>query len=278
MCENHQGFEDWESLHVSLEIGFRHLDSRRLHIPARLTHTENHRGLVNVVFKSPKSEVIVDLLYAWTVRDYSLGKAQTLLGICTGHIIGLHHLVPFSSRLRRLVIRSVELIGYKVFGGVEVERFIDLLEYLHVTVEDMDKGFKWAKILLVTLQSSKGVQHLSHWYWELLVELSISWSQFLRGDITYSPQITTFLTEAQEWSKLECWMGTVWMMWPPGTSGVTEGDLAHSTLLLFHQRPGAAQKLEQWMERWSQKHGENIPEPFQQICKQAYEPAQLVAS
>ena len=96
----------------------------------------------------------------------------------------------------------------------------------------------------------------------------------MRGFLTYSPQITTSLTEAQEWDKLECWMGTVWVAWPPEADGIKEEDLSRTMLLLFRQRPGAAQKLEQWMERWSQQHGEDIPESFQQICKQAYEAAQ----
>jgi hypothetical protein len=92
--------------------------------------------------------------------------------------------------------------------------------------EDIRQGPGWAKLLLDTLQSSKGTQHLSHWYWELLVELAILESQRLRNvTLPTVPQTMKFLTEAQEWSKLECWMGTVWMVWPPGDGGITEEDL-----------------------------------------------------
>jgi hypothetical protein len=108
------------------------------YIEAVLTHTEHHRGLVDVVFQSQESEVIADLLHAWTTESMSHDPAYTLLGFCAEHLVGLHDLVPFSPRLRRLVIRSVELIGYKGFEGVGVERFIGLLNHLHVTVEDMD--------------------------------------------------------------------------------------------------------------------------------------------
>ena len=278
--ENHRSLWDWENLLlISLKIGFRHLDVRSPYIRAWLTHTEYHRELADVVFKSRKSEVIADLLHAWTTRDYSLQPAHTLLGICTGNLVSLQDLVPFSSRLRQLVIRSVELIGYKGFEGVGAEGFIKLLNHLQVTVTDMDQKDKWAKLLLDILQSSEGAQSLSHWFWELLVDIAPSWSGWLRCrlPVPYNPRITTFLVEAQEWDKLECWMGTVWMVWPPGGDGIIGEDLDHLMLLLFRQRPGTAQKLERWMERWSQECGEDIPKSFRRICKRAHRATQLDA-
>ena len=273
ICKNHQSCGGWKRLVlVSLEIGFRHLNFQWTQI---LAHTEHHRELVDVVFKSKKTEAIADLLHAWTVGPsyYSGGQEFALLDACTKHLVGLHGLVSFSPRLRHLVIRSVRLIGYKGFEEVGVERFISLLNHLHVTVEDVDRDFRWANLLLDTLQSSEGPQRLSHWYWELLVKLEISVSQSLRPDVAYSPRITTYLTKAQEWCNLECWMGIVWMVWPPGTGGITKEVLDYTMLLLFRQRPGAAQKLKQWMEGWSQNRGEDVPVSFQQICRQAYEAA-----
>ena len=93
-----------------------------------------------------------------------------------------------------------------------MERLIQLLNHLRVTVEDVDRESGWLRLLLEILQSTEAAQHLSHWYWELLVELAISKSWSLEGEIAYTPQIITFLTEAQEWGKLECWIGTVWMV------------------------------------------------------------------
>jgi len=279
ICENRRGLGGWESLlPICLAIGFRHLDVQCPYIKARFTHTVHHRELVDIVFKSQEGEAIADLLHALTMSDDSLGWAHTLLGICTGHLVGLHNLVPFSSRLRRLIIRSVELIGYKGFKGVGVDSLVELLNHLHVTVEDMDRGVDWAILLLDTIQSSERTQHLSHWCWELLVELMISESQLQEHEIAYNPRILTFLTEAQEWSKLECWIGTVWMVWPPGAGGTTEEDLDRSMVLLFRQRPGAAQKLEQWMERWSRGPINHVPESFQRICKQAHEVVQQDAT
>jgi hypothetical protein len=54
----------------------------------------------------------------------------------------------------------------------------------------------------------------------------------------------------------------------------TTGDLEHVMLLLFRQRPGAVQKLTQWMEQWSEEKGEEVPEAFKRICEQ---PTQLGA-
>ena len=78
----------------------------------------------------------------------------------------------------------------------------------------MGKKFEWVILLLDTLQSSEGAQQLSHWYWELLVELAISVPQWLQYEpqVTYTPQIAIPLTEVQEWDRLECWIGTVWMI------------------------------------------------------------------
>ena len=89
--ENRKKIEDWESLlFVCLELGFRHLDTPLSYIDVPLTHTEHHQGLVEVVFKSQKSEVIADLLFAWTLRRNFSGPAGTLVEICTGHLVGLH--------------------------------------------------------------------------------------------------------------------------------------------------------------------------------------------
>ena len=271
--ESRRNLKGWEDLLLTcLEIGFRHLDPQdQVAIPT-LTHTEHHLEMVDIVFESQNGDAIADLLHSWTI-GYSL---HIPFDTRVEWLVCLHNLVPFTSRLRRLVIRSVELVGYEGFKGVEMERLVESLNHLQVAVADMDDEYCWTILLLDTIRSLEGTQHLSQWYWELLVELAIPWIMpFIRYKTTYNPQTTVFLTEAQEWSKLECWIATVWMSWPPEAGGITEEDLSCSTLLLFRQRPGAFQKLERWMERWSQMRNVNhIPESFQRICKQAREAAQ----
>ena len=269
--ESRRSLNGWEGLLLTcLEIGFRHLDPRGQDTVPALVHTEHHLAMVDIVFESQNSDAIADFLCSWTINR----SLRTAPDAFPEGLVCLHNLVPFSSRLRRLVILSVELVGYEGFEGVGVERFAEFLDHLHVAVEDMDDRRDWAKLLLDTIKSFEGTRLLSRWYWELLVELAILRAMWLRYTTTYNPQITTSLIEAQEWNKLECWIGTVWILWPPEADGITEEDLGCSTLLLFRQRPGAFQKLERWMERCSQINDEIIPESFQRICKQAREAAQ----
>ena len=183
-----------------------------------------------------------------------------------------HNLAPFSPRLRQLVIRSIEFAGHSGFENAGVEKLIELLDRLHVTVEDVDERYKWMPLLLDVIRPPEGIQRLSHLYWELLVELAVLTRQ-PRLEVVYSPTITKTLVEAQEWSKLECWIGVVWML-SRGAEGRTEEDLENSMLLLFRQRPSAAQKLEDWIGRWSRQGKKDIPESFEQTCKRAHEAAQ----
>jgi len=278
ICENRQSFKYWERLLlVCLEIGFRHVDVQTRYGGTWLVHTEHHRKLVDVVFESQKSEAIAELLCAWTIGHTLLEPEHALLlKSCTEHLADLLNLVPFSPRLRRAIIRFVELIGYKGLEAVGVEASIRLLNHLHVKVEDMYSGSEWAKLLLATLQSPEAVQRSSNRYWELLVELPTFnvMREWLEDLPIYSPRTTTHLIDAQEWDKLECWMGIVWMLWPPGAGGIAEDDLDRSMLLLFRQRPGAYQKLEQRVGRWNQILHKDVPESFQPICKRASEATQ----
>ena len=273
LCENHQCFEDRDSLLLlSLEVGFRRLDPEDSWIDDKLTHTEQHRGLVNVVFESGNGEAIADLLYVWTAESLHHDPASTLLDFCTGHLIDLHDRVPFSSRLRLLVIRSVGIIGYKGFEGLGVERFIRLLNHLRITLEDVD--FRWKHLLLDTLRTPEGIRHLPYWCWELLVEVAITYFWW-PGDCepVYDPHVVTFLTGAEDWDKLEYWMGVVWILWPPGAGGTTEEELERLTLLLFRQRPGAVQELTRWIGQ-SSRGSRKVPESFKRICKQAHDAVQ----
>ena len=270
---NREHLEGWESLLlVCLELGFRHLDTWRPPTDIRLTHTEHHRGLVDVVFKSQNSEAIADFLHAWTNGYYLPEQLGEMVEICIGHLAGLHNLVPFSPRLRRLAIRFVELVGYRGFGGAGMEKLIELLDNLHVTDEEMDSAHRWPPLLLGMIRSPGGTHRLSHRYWELLVELAVSEPWLLQFGDTDAPKIAKTLVDAQEWGKLECWIRFEWMVseWV----GITEEDLGYPMLLLFCQRPGAAQRLEQWMEKWSQQCGEDIPESFQRILTRAHEAVQ----
>ena len=260
ISKNHPNPTDGKDLlFLSLEVGFRHLNPQNPQILAGSTKWTVLPWMVDIVFKSGSDEVIADLLHAWTSHsDPSLPLSE-----CAGRLVDLQHSSP---RLQRLVIWSVELIGPQGFRGVAVEKFAGLLDHLDVGVEDMDAKDQWANLLTSIIQhpDGNGVQHLSHPYWELLVELSLLGS-LQPGDIACDPDIMTNLEAGQEWGKLECWMGIVWMLWPPETGITTQENLGRVLLLLSRQQPGAIPKLEQWIEWWSVSQGKAIPESFQQI-------------
>ena len=269
--KNRQSCVDWEDLlFLSLEVGFRSLDPLKRWYLADLTHTEHHRELAGAVFKSNRPEAIADLLWALTVCD-DRGPAVKLFSICKEHIVDLQINIPapFPPRLQRLVMDSIALIGYKGFEEVGTERFVGLLNLLHIGVEETIIPIEWNSILLETAQSSEGCRHLTIQSWELLVKLTTS-RPWRLSDTVYTPCVASSLLAAQEWDKLECWMGVVWMMWPPEIGDVPE-DLERSTESLFRQRPGAVTKLTRWMEEWSRGREADVPESFERFCQRAHE-------
>lgn len=239
ICENYSSLADGKTLlSLSLEIGFRRLDPKHPQSLTKLTHMEYHQFMVDTVFESQDDEVIADLLHVWTSHNDS-NEPPPLLNLYAKYLIRLR---PFSQRLRRLVIRAIGLIGYRGFERVGVEEFFKLLDLLQATVEDMDDKGGWAMLLLDTVQSSEGIQYLSHPYWELLAELSVSESRRLEG-VALRLRVVESLESNLEWDKLEAWMGIVWMVWPPETASTIE-KVRDVMLLLFRQRSGAIQKLE----------------------------------
>ena len=248
-----------------LQIGFRHLDPQCDWIEAKPDHTNHHQQMAIIVLASGDSEAIGDLLQAWMPGDES-HQLYTSLGMCAEPLVGLRRLRPFSSRLRQLVMRAVGLIGYREFEQVGVEGFVELLNDLHVSVKDTIDRAKWTQLLLDTVQSSEGIQHLPYSYWELLAELAFLGPWGLQYG-AYSPDSTTYLKDTKKWEKLGCWVGVVWMAWPPEDDMPTEGDLEDAMLLLFCKLPDAIQKLEQWMER-RRNRSQDTPGSFQRICEQ----------
>jgi hypothetical protein len=265
VCENYSSLAHGVILLLlCLEVGFRHLDPKTSKIEAKFTHM-NHQMMADIVFRSGDAEAIADLLHAWFSQTKS-SCPPTFLEACAQRLTSLHNISSSPSRLRQSVIRSIGFIGYHAFEQVGVEGFFELLKTLQVGIEDVGNRREWGWLLLDTVKAVYGIQHLPHPYWELLVELALSLGA-LQDNCTYSPHIMASLEAAKEWDKLECWMCVVWMVWTPEYGRTTVEELEPMTLLLFHQRPGAIQKLRQWMERQSRESGERIFKSFQQICE-----------
>ena len=127
------------------------------------------------------------------------------------------------------------------------------------------------------VKSPEGARHLSRPYWELLAEvvaLESPWAQ----SRAYTPETTTSLGEAEEWEKLESWIGAAWMLWPPGVGeamekpeSATEVEMERAMALLSRN---AVQNIDQRVGRWSKERRQGMPESFQRICKQAHEAAE----
>jgi len=147
-------------------------------------------------------------------------------------------------------------------------------------------GSAWVCLTTVALDTCSISSRDAPPHTQFRLELAVGSLEWLPQDaFIHNPRIMAFLINAQEWDKLERWMEFIWIVWPPGSGGMTEEDLERSMLSLFRQRPGAAQKLEWWMERRSQKleqwknhyiqeRARDISESFRRFCRRAHEAAQ----
>ena len=266
--KNRHSCGEWKTLlFLSLEVGFRCFDVHKFWHPIDLNHTEHHQELAKTVFESGRSEAIEDLLCALTVFNEEKPGIKSFYA-CKQYIINIQNNIMgnLSPRQRRLVMYSIRFIGYGGFEEAESERFVALLNHLSIIVEEADSLAGWCSTLMEAAQSPQGHKHLAVQSWELLVKLTIPYSRRLRST-TYTPYITSSLLEAQEWEKLKCWIGVVWMVWPPETDSIPE-EVKHAMQSLFHHLPGAVQQLTEWMEQWSKKYRADVPVSFQKICQQ----------
>ena len=270
----HTELEDCKYLlFLCLKAGFRRSNPGELPIHAQLIDTKHPQELVDIVFESQESEAIADLLSAWSF-DFTK-PPDTSVGICIGHLIRLGNRIPFSSRLRRCVIGFVGNIFRFEPRDAGMEKLAELLEYLHVAVEEIEAGSSgWVRHLLHLIPHLSGL-----WYWDLLVDLTIlvPWKKEFTNHL--DPKTATILAAAKNWENLEYWTGITWML-SSGDTGWRVFPIGYDkkpTRLLFRHRPNAIRRLEQWMEQWSQLQAKDIPKQFQQIFEQGRQASQQVA-
>ena len=248
VCEEYSGLKDGEELlFLVLKISFRGLDVRTRWEDTGFVQPKHHQHMSDIVFNGGDAEVISDLLQAWTTHDCSQ-TLHKLLDAWPRHLVRIQHAVSTSQRFRRLVICSVERLGFRQVGDVRGEEFIALLDCLDVRVDDMDSDDKWLRLLFDVVRSPRGRRTLPYSYWVLMVELAVDKPLLPSGLIDRDLQVMLSLEEEGEWEKLECWIGFVWLLRGPKGDVIAEG-LERVTLSLFRQRPGAVKKLEQWVRR-----------------------------
>ena len=281
--EHYQPFRHKKLLFFSLEAGFRHLNSKQL--PSFTNAKFHHCKLIDITFESGDGEAIADLLLALS----SIDRPCQLCGspdMWIKYLKHLQYLQPFSSRLRKHLIHFINSVAYKGPNGIGIHTFVVLLEDLHVGIGDVveEDVIPWIEFLLDTIQSPEASQ-LSYHYWELLVKLSIAESGWLQIPDQYilSAQVMVSLEDAKEWDKLECWIGVVWISWPPEKDETTEDSrttkdgrvtgkgLEDVMLSLFHHQPGAIQRLQRLMGKCEDKgRGFIVPNLFKRICEQLH--------
>jgi len=283
ICENYSSLElKEELLFLALEIGFRHYDLQPPWMRPKLTHTEHHLKLVDIIFEGDRDgEAIADLLHALTMdtrhypRMLAEKCAKLLISLAQRMCATQYPIFPNqtyeyskypdepidypspSKRLRSLALRTIEYLGIWGFKLVEVEGFCEFINSLHVSAKDIYCGHEWMRLLLDTAQTSEGINCLSLPYWELLAELTISYQSNLRGvnwypvpyrsnlrGVTWSPHIMESLECNQEWDKLGCWIAVGWMLLGESVPG-------GSTEVNPLQTEGTyepEQQIEQWNE------------------------------
>ena len=246
ICENYPTLTNGKDLLLlSLRIGFRNLDLKDNLM--ELSHTQYHKEMAKIILNSGDGEAIADLLHAWTSQSI-FAQPYSLLSMCVKYLVNHRHPQSFSPRLRQLVIRCIELIGYKGFEEVGIKKYVRLLNELHVTATDIGDRVQWIKLLLDTIESPEGFQYLSSQYWKLLVELaiSISWKLSTKD---YIPHIIPSLKATREWNKLKCWVGVIGKLWPPEEGQTTKEELVDVMALLFQQDPHAMKELGTWIQQ-----------------------------
>jgi len=149
---------------------------------------------------------------------------------------------PLSPRLRRLVIRAVELIEYRHFQQVGLEDFVALLNRLHVQEADMDTESTWVGLMIHVLESPVGMQQILPHYWELVVRLAVEGDSVVWGQLP-DMEVARYLEGRGEWEKLEAWVGFVWPSRPELEHEVPIEEIGRITLTLFHHRPSAAEMI-----------------------------------
>ena len=268
--ENHQGYEGWETLLLlSLEVGFRHIRPKNQYIP-NITHAKHHQDFIDTVLRGDNSEAIADIaLASYAIDDYR----GLVASICANHIVdscsGTAR--PPSLRLHKFLFQVIESNSFGTLEEMGQGRLVELLNHLQICIEDVTCPQIWNALLLGIIQSSEGALRLAIQPWELLAEVATSGvpqglaAYGIPDSVAYTPDVTASLLGAEEWDKLECWMGVVWMLCPPEPGDIVE-DLERAMTSLFRQRPGAVRKLTRWTERWSKECERDLPETFQQMC------------
>ena len=127
-----------------------------------LTDAELPQGIIDTVLEINNTGAIIDLACALSIANYSADG----LRICADHILDLRDEAtkPFHPHLRWIFVITVRRRGFKTLEDVGKERFVKMLNHLHIDINDVwfpGNRQAWSAILLEIIQSVGGAQHLA---------------------------------------------------------------------------------------------------------------------
>ena len=253
-------------IYLALRVGFRHLPPDFVRFGIDYVHAD-HQRMVDLVFKCEDYETIADALCAWT-SPMDGDQRSSLLGPCVEYLVKLADRdVEFPSRLRRVVIRAVDLIGLRDFEWAGMEAFVGLLNRLEVGIDDIGNATdSWASLLLGVIGSEIGRELLSLEYWKLLVRLVGSLSDESRS-VLWNMEIIGSLEAGSQWEKLAFWLGSLWITPPPEGDSPPIDEIVRATATLFEQDPAAVRKLERLVQgSEGASLGRVYADEFRRVC------------
>ena len=212
--------------------------------------------MFDIVFLSDDDEVIADVVCAWAM-DRHLATS----GSCARHLAGrVEKDAPFSPRLRRMIIASMDW-GVEVAGsGLEAAR---LLNRLDLDVDDTVDGDEWQQLLVDVIRSPAGREALCSHSWRLLRELALTEGPNRIGLRDVDMEVLRFLDDAEDWEKLETWLLVIWLS-SDLLSDVHMEDTKRATLRSL-RRPSALERFKSLYEQDGCIKGDQL----RQICDQA---------
>ena len=221
--------------------------------------------MVDLVFERVDYEILADALYVWTSQG-NYNNCDRLLGPCAGHLVELAQADrEFPPRLGQAIIRVINLVDF--VERVGVERFVGLLAHLEVGIDDITTARdNWATLILEIIASEVGREQLPFRYWELLVQLSRNFSGELRS-VLCDGEIIGSLEEEEEWEKLECWLGAVWIVQYRSEDEPEVEVIIQATAALLQRIPKAAQRLKGWVADSEEGSFARVhADEFQRVC------------
>ena len=221
-------------LSILLEVGFRRASINTRFRSIHPDDTPHHRRIFETAFSNDDDEIVADAVRMWITST-----SPITLGSFARHFTKrLERDTPLSEGLRQLVIHVVEHIWNirPQESGLETVRLLNRLDADMDGLEGDDRVSG-----LTHVMCGPGGLALSPRYWRLLDRV-VGGKTYLSLESS-DWDIMRALREAEDWEKLEVWMGFMWKLLRWYSAPKLE-ETQQVTLELLSQRPSALQKFE----------------------------------